>query len=252
MNALNEVISDTYKRFDNSGYERGEESTNLDTKFVAGITHTSSQHASKDISSAVLIRNTAVGDGNSQSSDVIRDDSIGSVDTVFIFVTKFAFIRSCASKLLNLGKYGSENVCIVVGRDVVEYGNKSFETHSSVYVLGRKCSQFTRGLTVVLDENVVPDLKDIGVIGVDKVSGVSATDSVKMDFTVNPSKLTLISTEANYTHLQGPQGPVAPISMSRQKDATKSMNCHTYPRSCPLRCQEECGSLARQDLSKFA
>lgn len=183
---------------------------------------------------------------------MIGDDSIGSVNAVFVFVTKFAFVRSRASKLLNLGEYGSENVGIVVGRDIVKYGNKSFKTHSSVYMLGRKCSQFARGLTVVLDENVVPNLKDIGVIGVDKVSGLSTTDSVKVNFTVNSSKLTLISTEANYTHLQGPQGPVAPISMSHQKDTTKSMDCSTYPRSCPLRCQEEYGSLAHQDLSKFA
>lgn len=115
---------------------------------------------------------------------MVGDDSISSVDTVFVFITKLAFIRSCASKLLNLGEYGSENVGVVVGRDVVEYRNKSFETHTSVYVLGRKCSQFTRRLTIVLDENVVPDLKDIRIISVDKVGCLSATDSVKVNFTV--------------------------------------------------------------------
>lgn len=115
---------------------------------------------------------------------MVGDDSISSIDTVFVFITKLAFIRSCASKLLNLGEYRGENVGVVVGRDVVEYRNKSFETHTSVYVLGRKCSQFTRRLTVVLDENVVPDLKDIRVIGVDKMSGLSAADSVKVNFTV--------------------------------------------------------------------
>lgn len=115
---------------------------------------------------------------------MVGDDSISSIDTVFVFITKLAFIRSCASKLLDLGEYRGENVGVVVGRDVVEYRNKSFETHTSVYVLGRKCSQFTRRLTVVLDENVVPDLKDIRVIGVDKMSGLSAADSVKVNFTV--------------------------------------------------------------------
>lgn len=54
-----------------------------------------------------------------------------------------------------------------------------------------------------------------------------------------------------YTHLQGPQGPVAPISAERQLCGASSCDT-THPRSCLWRFQAECGFLGHRDLATVA
>jgi len=49
------------------------------------------------------------------------------------------------------------------------------------------CGKWAEGavfFTVELDEHVVPNLEHIGVILVDKVSGVASTNTVEVDFAV--------------------------------------------------------------------
>jgi hypothetical protein len=125
---------------------------------------------------------------------VIRNDSVRRVDAVRVLVSQLAGIRSRARELLDLLEDGGKAVRVVVGRNVVQDRDETLETHSRVHVLGRQRAQGARRLAVVLDENVVPDLEDIGVIGVDEVCGLATTDSIKVD-------LTAWSARSSRTHL---------------------------------------------------
>lgn len=112
---------------------------------------------------------------------MVRNDSVGSVNAILVFVSELAGIVPRPGQLLNLGEDGREDIGIVVGRDVVEDGDEPLEAHTGVDVLVGKGAERAGRFTVVLDEDVVPDLEDVWVVGVDQLGDGAATDTIKVD-----------------------------------------------------------------------
>ena len=49
-------------------------------------------------------------------------------------------------------------------------------------MLRRQRTQTSVGLTIELNEDIIPDLDDVWQIGVDQLAGVSSTDSIVVNF----------------------------------------------------------------------
>lgn len=98
---------------------------------------------------------------------MIGNDAVGSVDSIDILGTKFASIRSCATKFLDLVHDRLKNIGIIVGQLVLEDRDDAFEAHSSVYVFRRKRLEGSVFLTIELDKDVIPDFDDCRVVTVD-------------------------------------------------------------------------------------
>jgi hypothetical protein len=113
---------------------------------------------------------------------VVRDDAVRGVDAVGVFVAEAALVGAHARKLVYFVEDGGEDVGVVVGAPVLDDGDEALEAHAGVDVLGGEGTERAVVLAVELDEDVVPDLEDIGVVLVDEVRRVSAADAVKVDF----------------------------------------------------------------------
>ena len=70
-----------------------------------------------------------------------------------------------------------EDVGVVVGSFVLEDGDEAFEAHAGIDVFGWEGAERAVLLAIELDEDVVPDLDDVGVAGVDEVGGVAFLDA---------------------------------------------------------------------------
>lgn len=179
---------------DHGRAEAGEKGPDLDAKFAAGISSTSSQDSSEDVTSSDIAGHTSIADGDRQRPHVICQDSVGGIETVLVVLAELARVRSSAGHLLNLVKVRGEYVGVIVGLYVLQARDESLETHSSVDMLGRQRSKAAIVLSVVGHEDVVPDFEDVRVVLIDEVSGVSTSDSVEMDLATRP-------TRTNSTHL---------------------------------------------------
>ncbi|KAH3672220.1 hypothetical protein WICPIJ_010072 [Wickerhamomyces pijperi] len=113
-----------------------EASTDWVVEVLSDVSGTSSQNTSQNVTSTFVVWNTTIGNGESQSSDVIGQDSVSGVDTVNIFSTKLTSVVSGAGDFLDSLEQRLENISVVVGRDILQDRHQSFKTHTGVNVLG--------------------------------------------------------------------------------------------------------------------
>jgi hypothetical protein len=57
-------------------------------------------------------------------------------------------------------------------------------------MFGWQGTEVPRMFAVILDENVVPDLQDVGVVGIDQMSRFTSANTVKVNFTATISPIT--------------------------------------------------------------
>lgn len=98
---------------------------------------------------------------------MVRNDTVGGIDTVSVLRSELSSVVPDSTELLDLVEDGGKDVGVVVGTLVLNDGNQALEAHSSVDVLAGKRLQRPIGLTVELNENVIPDFKDVRVVLVD-------------------------------------------------------------------------------------
>jgi len=98
---------------------------------------------------------------------MICDDSIRSIDTIQILFPKFTLIRSHPTDLLHFLEYRRKDVRVVVRSLLLYDRNQSLETHACINMFCGKGSEGAVIFAVELDEDVVPDLKDIWVVLID-------------------------------------------------------------------------------------
>jgi hypothetical protein len=115
---------------------------------------------------------------------MICNDSISSINAVYVLFSEFALIRSDSTDFLYPLENRCENVGVIVRSSVLDYGHQSLEAHSSVDVLCRQRSEGPIIFAVELDEDVVPDFEDIWVILIDQMCCVAVPNAIKMNFTV--------------------------------------------------------------------
>jgi hypothetical protein len=114
---------------------------------------------------------------------MVGDDSVGGVNAIYIVGTKTPLVRTNAGEFSDLVKNGKEDICIVIGSLVLDGRDQSLKAHAGVDVFGRKGAERPIVFAVELDEYVIPDLQDVGIILVDEMSSVSATYAIIVNFT---------------------------------------------------------------------
>ena len=143
---------------------------------------------------------------------MVSDDTIRGVDTICILCTKFTLIWPDTSQFLDFLEYWYEDIGVVIRAFVLNGGDQSLETHTSVDMFRRKRSEGAISLAVKLNKHIVPDFQDIWVVFIDEVRSITATYPVEVDFTV----IVESAWKSNKSHkacLHGPHGPTAPISV---------------------------------------
>jgi hypothetical protein len=115
---------------------------------------------------------------------MVGDDPVCSVDAIGIVGTKAPLVRTNAREFANLVEDGQEDVGIVVGPSVLDDGDQSLEAHAGIDVFGRKGAKRAVVFAVELDEDVVPDFQNVGIVLVDEMGGVSAAYAIIVDFAV--------------------------------------------------------------------
>ena len=101
---------------------------------------------------------------------MIRDDAVGDIDVIVELSAVWPRARARANRFENR----RPQVGVVVRALVLNHRDEALETHAGIDVLRRQRLERTIGLAVELDENVIPDLKDIGVAGIDHLRRVAA------------------------------------------------------------------------------
>ena len=69
---------------------------------------------------------------------MISNDAVCSVDAVLVLIAELARVWPYTSELLDLLEEGEEDIGVVVGTLVLDYGDKTLEAHAGIDVLRRK------------------------------------------------------------------------------------------------------------------
>lgn len=201
-----------YHLFHDRRDEGREERSNVDTKFLPRIPSTSAKNSAEDIPTANIVRDTTVAQREGKGSDVIGDNTIRGVNTICILCAEFSLIWPGTSQFLDFVEYWDEDVGVVIRAFVLNDGDQSLETHTSIDMFRRKRSEGAISLAVELNEHVVPYFQNIWVVFVDEVRSITAAYPVEVNFTVFVES----ARKSNKVHkacLHGPHGPTAPISV---------------------------------------
>lgn len=118
----------THHLLHDNRYQGREEVSDVDAELLAGVACTTSKNSPKNVPSTNAIRNSTVAQGHGKRSDVISDNSVGGVDPICIFSTKFALVWSDLRQLLDLVEERGENIGVVVGSNVLQNRNQSLVT----------------------------------------------------------------------------------------------------------------------------
>jgi hypothetical protein len=114
---------------------------------------------------------------------MVRNHTIRGIDSIYIVVTKLACVRSHTCDLLDPREEWSKDVCVVIRSYALNGCNEALKAHAGVNVLGGKGLQRAIILTIELDEDIIPDLHNEGVIFIDKMGGITATYVVIVNLT---------------------------------------------------------------------
>jgi hypothetical protein len=112
---------------------------------------------------------------------MIRNYTICGIDTIHIIITELACIWPNTCDLLNPREEWSKDVGVIIRSYTLNGCDKALKTHASVNVFGGKGLQGTVILAIELDEDIIPDLHNEGVIFIDKAGGITATYVVIVD-----------------------------------------------------------------------
>ena len=134
------------------------------------VTHRATQDATQHVAATFVRRRRAIGERHREAANVIGDDAVGDIDVII----ELSAVWPRAGTRANRFENGRPQVGVVVRALVLNHRDKAFETHAGIDVLRRQRLQRTIGLAVELDENVIPDLKDIGVAGIDHLRRIAA------------------------------------------------------------------------------
>ena len=166
----------------------------------AAILHGAAENAAEGVVAVAIAGLDAVGDGEAEGAQMIRDDAEGDVD-LFLFgdgdnVALLVRLRQCAlvvlaAELRQLVKDGLEDVGVVVadlrGFEVGEVlralddAGEALEAHAGIDMLRGQRGEGAVGVGVVLDEDVVPDLDAAGVAAIDELCAFALAVFAQLD-----------------------------------------------------------------------
>ena len=147
----------------------------------SAVSHSTTKDAAQDIITIVVARENAVGDGETERTNVVANDSECDVD---LYLFRFPVSGKSSgvfmpTELFKLREDGSKNIGVVIGNGFTEIGNtpgrldncgNALETHPSVDVLGCKWRESAVRIGIVLNKHEVPNLDALSAIGVDKAA----------------------------------------------------------------------------------
>lgn len=183
---------------------------------------------------------------------MIGDHPIGSINPILVFIPKFALIRTDTTQFLDFLEDWAEYISVIIWSFVLNDRDQPLETHPSVDVSHRKWFQWSIVFPIELNENIVPYFEYIGVILIDQMSCVPPPYAIVVYLTEWAWVLNGIEgSNGNFTCLQGPHGPVAPISdLEWMLACSRKHNDPTYPKSYPWHFQVWCDPLERPVLTR--
>jgi hypothetical protein len=157
---------------------------------------------------------------------VVGDDAVRRVDAVLVFLAQFTGIRSRSRELLDLGKERSKHVRVVIAGTVLKNRDETLEAHAGVDVFGGQIAELAIRFAVVLDKDNVPDFENKGIVLVDEMCGIPASDAVVMDFAVPPQNQQTDPTERCTVDATLPAGSAGPSSSHFWSSPVR----HSFPR----------------------
>ena len=113
---------------------------------------------------------------------MIRHHPIGHISIILlrILLSELASVRSTSSDRLDSSKERREDIGVVVRALLLQNRGQTLEPHTRVDMFVRKESELARGLAVELDEDQVPDLNHVRVVGVHQGRSVASSDAVEV------------------------------------------------------------------------
>ena len=178
----------------------------MQVELLAAEAHRPPENAAQHVPPALVAGHGTVGQRERQAAEMVGDDAEGDVDAKLrigrfelrvggIGRRELARVLSASRSARCASKMGREQVGAVVVVLVLEHLADALQAHAGVHVLGGQGREFAGGVAVVLDEDEVPDFHDAGVGAVDQ-AGRRTSSAVR----------------SMWISVQGPQGPVSPIS----------------------------------------
>jgi hypothetical protein len=158
-------------------------SSNGHSQLLPSITSASPQYPSQNVSPTDIVGHATITQGKRQSSHMVRNNTVSSIDSISIFIAKPSLVCSKSSDFLNSFENRGKYIRVIVGSLLLDYGHKTLKTHAGVNVFRRQTLESTIMFTIELDKDVVPDFQNVRVILVDKLGSVPSSDTVKMNFT---------------------------------------------------------------------
>ena len=151
---------------DKSGNELADECLALAEEGV-GIADSTAKDAADDVAGLGIRGKLAVGNGETDGTEMVGDDAHGHIHLFVLAVGE-------AAEFANLADVRLENVGIVVRVLALHDAHKTFESHTRVDDLCRQGLKRAVGLAVVLHEYEVPDFDNLGIILVHQVGTLDA------------------------------------------------------------------------------
>mmetsp|Transcript_79385 Transcript_79385/g.230479 ORF Transcript_79385/g.230479 Transcript_79385/m.230479 type:complete len:459 (-) Transcript_79385:73-1449(-) len=143
------------------------------------VPHRAPQHPPQHVAAALVGGGCAVGEGDGQRADVVRDHAVCHVAVVGILVTHLACVLLVGARhLLDCLEDRLEDIGVVVAALVQQDRRDAFQAHAGVDALGRKGDEAAVLLALELHEDVVPNLEDVGVVHVHQLRHLATADSV--------------------------------------------------------------------------
>ena len=144
------------------------------TEEGVGVADGTAQDAADDVASLGIARQLAVGDGESHGAQMVSHHTHGDIDLLLV---GRALILGAAGRgesvlqareVLDLLDDGLEDVGIVVGVLALEDADEALEAHTRINHVHAELLQRPVAAAVVLHEDEVPDLDDLGIVLVDQ------------------------------------------------------------------------------------
>mmetsp|Transcript_25502 Transcript_25502/g.54394 ORF Transcript_25502/g.54394 Transcript_25502/m.54394 type:complete len:414 (+) Transcript_25502:1750-2991(+) len=175
--------------FDKLWYELAEKSE-IGSEVLSSISHRAPQYSPENVTTSVVRWNGSIGDGKTQGSDVIGDDSIGHIhESIVLLRTDLASVWSGSSRQHpNFFEKRLKDIRVVVGIDTLQDRGQSLESHTRIDVLRWQRAQASVGFAIELNKDVVPDLDNVGQVGIDQLGRIASTDSIVVNFRTWPAR----------------------------------------------------------------
>lgn len=109
---------------------------------------------------------------------MICANTIRSINPINILIAKKTSVISSTRDFLNLCKYSSENISVVIGTLILQDADKTFETKSSINMLVWERKKAKILLTVVFHKHNIPYLQNVWIVLVYQVGSISSTNAI--------------------------------------------------------------------------